>query len=164
MWVSCRVVDVVFPPGDGTDRQWLKLKLKRLKPTEQMNPRPPGQRGRGIRPHNVSQCPCYLAGMSGKDRPQVNKTMMNEAVRLGNRHGMEDGLGAPTPRPKEHIHHVHHRDVAIGHLRHGGITATMRRSESFVRTPGLLRVSMGHSYAPCAHVQLWGKPCPQGDL
>jgi hypothetical protein len=92
--------------------------------------------GRGIRPHNVSQGPCYLGGTSGKDRPQVNKTMANEAVRLGNRHGKEDGLGAPTPRPKEHTHHVHHRDVTTHHLRRGGITATMRRSESFVRTPG----------------------------
>ena len=40
--------------------------------------------------------------------------------------------GALTPRPKERIHHVHRRNMTTGHLRHDGITATMRKSESSV--------------------------------
>jgi hypothetical protein len=80
--------------------------------------------------------------MPGKDRPQVNKTMVNDVVRLGAMHGKEDGLGAPSPRLRERMRHVRRRDVTthlqriILRLRRGGTTATMRRNESFVRALG----------------------------
>jgi hypothetical protein len=164
----------------GRGRQRLKLKLRRLRPTDRTNPRPPGQRGREIRPHSVLQYRCYLAGMTGEqdgnderklpvragpeadqslltmlwmtptwrqvmpgeDRPQVSKTMENDVVRLGAMRDKEDDLGVPTPRLRERMHHAHRRDLAthlrqiILRLRHDGTTATMRRSESFVRTLG----------------------------
>ena len=129
---AVRLVRRKDPPGEGADPQRLKLELKRLRPTGQMNPPPQAQRGRGLRHHNASQCPCYLAGMSGKHSPQVNRTEEDEAIHLGIRHGMKNGLGALMPRPKDRIHHAHHRNMTTGHLRHGGITATMRRSESSV--------------------------------
>jgi hypothetical protein len=120
---------------------------------------PQAQRGRGLRHRNASQCPCYLAGMSGKHSPQVNRTEEDEAIHLGIRHGVKNGLGALMPRPKDRIHHAHHRNMTTGHLRHGGITATMRRSEPH-------RVNAGHApgtrwaiLGACEHARLSRQIC-----
>ena len=86
--------------------------------------------------------PTWRQVMPGEDRPQVNKTMKNDVIRLGTMRDKEDDIGAPTPRLRERTHHAHCWDVAtqiqqiILRLRRGGTMATMRRNESFVRTLG----------------------------
>ena len=77
-----------------------------------------------------------------ENRPYVNKTVKDDVICPGTMRDKKDDIGAPTLRLRERTHHAHYSGAVtqlqriLLHLRRGGTMATIRRSESFVRTLG----------------------------